>query len=164
MPRMARPSDWWSSVVASFAVSPGLRNVFAPTIRPSVPRSVTPAHPDSTDQPSRMGPCHGPTMDIRWSHVQSEVAPARSARTAASRSAGHESVCGQSRNPTLTSAMSIVLQVVVDARHPEQKRDAGLAPERRDARLRRTFGPVAVGELDDVLAGTVHVVHDLVDG
>ena len=34
MPRMARPSLMWSSVVASFAVRPGLRKVFAPTIRP----------------------------------------------------------------------------------------------------------------------------------
>ena len=35
MPRTARPSLMWSRVVASLAVRPGLRNVFAPTIRPS---------------------------------------------------------------------------------------------------------------------------------
>src|SRR3954464_9956372 len=164
MPRIARPSDWWSRVVASFAVRAGLRNVFAPTMSPSVTRSVTPAQPVSTDQPSRIGPSHGPTMDIRWSHVQSELAPARSARTAASRSAGHESVCGQSRTPALTSAMSVVLQVVVHRGHPQQEGDPRLAPERGDGGVRGTFGPVAVRELDDVLAGAVHVVNDLVDG
>ena len=35
MPRTARPSLMWSRVVASLAVRPGLRNVFAPTISPS---------------------------------------------------------------------------------------------------------------------------------
>ena len=34
MPRIARPPEMWSSVVASFAVSVGARNVLAPTIRP----------------------------------------------------------------------------------------------------------------------------------
>ena len=35
MPRIARPPLMWSTVVASFAVSPGLRNVLAATSRPS---------------------------------------------------------------------------------------------------------------------------------
>ena len=34
MPRIARPLLRWSSVVAIFATSAGLRNVFAPTISP----------------------------------------------------------------------------------------------------------------------------------
>ena len=45
MPRIARPSLMWSSVVTIFAVSAGLRNVLAPTISPSVARDVTPAQP-----------------------------------------------------------------------------------------------------------------------
>ena len=40
-PRIARPPLMWSTVVASFAVSPGLRNVFAATRRPSRARVVT---------------------------------------------------------------------------------------------------------------------------
>src|SRR3954470_21156316 len=132
MPRIARPSDWWSSVMASFVVSPGLRNVFAPTIRPRVAFSVTPAHPERTDHPSRIGPSQGPTIDMRWSQVQRLDAPARSARTAASRRAGQELVWGQSRNPTLTSAMSVVLQVVVNPGQSQQERDARLAAEARD--------------------------------
>ena len=94
----------WSSVTASFAVSPGLRNVFAPTIRPSVARLVTCDQPASTDQPSRIGPSHGPTMLLRWSQVQRLAAPACSARTAASRMDGQSAVCGHRRNPILTGA------------------------------------------------------------
>jgi hypothetical protein len=65
MPRIARPSLMWSSVAASFAVRPGLRNVLAPTIRPSVACFVTLAHAARVVQPSRFGPSHGPTMAMR---------------------------------------------------------------------------------------------------
>ena len=40
MPRMARPPLMWSSVVIILATRAGLRNVFAPTMRPIVARSV----------------------------------------------------------------------------------------------------------------------------
>ena len=66
---------------------------------------VTCAQPERIDQPSRIGPSHGPTIELRWSQVQRLAAPACSARTAASRMAGQESVWGQSRNPILTSDM-----------------------------------------------------------
>src|SRR6188768_3941192 len=138
MPRMARPPLKWSSVTASFAVSPGLRNVFAPTISPSVARLVTCDQPASTDQPSRIGPSHGPTIELRWSHVHRLAAPARSARTAASRSEAQESVCGHRRNPIFTGAatgMGAVLEVVVEGVDADEERDARLAAERRERRL-----------------------------
>ena len=46
IPRIARPSLMWSTVVASFAVRPGLRNVFAATRRPMRARLVTAASAD----------------------------------------------------------------------------------------------------------------------
>ncbi len=144
MPRIARPPLRWSSVTASFAVSPGLRNVFAPTIRPSVARLVTCDQPASTDQPSRIGPSHGPTMLLRWSQVHRLAAPACSARTAASRMDGQSAVCGHRRNPILTgagaavsAATSVVLEVVVDAGDPHEEGDPRLAAEQRDLRLGR---------------------------
>ena len=36
LPRLARPLEAWSSVVLAFATIPGLRKVFAPTMRPSL--------------------------------------------------------------------------------------------------------------------------------
>ena len=62
MPRIARPPEMWSSVVAIFAVSVGARNVFAPTIRPTVARVVACAHAVIVSQPSKFGPCESPTM------------------------------------------------------------------------------------------------------
>ena len=52
MPRMARPPEMWSSVVASFAVSVGSRNVFALTIRPIRTCSVACAQAVIVSQPS----------------------------------------------------------------------------------------------------------------
>ena len=43
IPRIARPLLMWSSAVICFATTAGLRNVFAPTISPSVARSVASA-------------------------------------------------------------------------------------------------------------------------
>ena len=40
-PAIARPPEAWSIVVSIFATTPGLRNVFAPTSRPSWTREVT---------------------------------------------------------------------------------------------------------------------------
>ena len=77
MPRTARPSLMLSSVVASFAVSPGLRNVFAPTISPRRTRFVTAAVAASVVQPSRIGCSHGPKIARRWSHVQTRVPAGR---------------------------------------------------------------------------------------
>ena len=76
MPSTARPSEMWSRVVASLAVRPGFRNVFAPTISPSRTRDVTAPRPARTLQPSKIGCSHGPKMAIRWSHVQTESQPA----------------------------------------------------------------------------------------
>ena len=81
MPRIARPSLMWSTVVASFAVSPGSRNVFAPTISPTLIRFVTAAVAAIVVQPSKIGCSHGPKIASRWSHVQTESQPTSSART-----------------------------------------------------------------------------------
>jgi hypothetical protein len=62
MPRIARPPEMWSRVVAIFAVSAGSRNVFAPTIRPIRTRSVAWAHAASVSQASNIGPSWDPTM------------------------------------------------------------------------------------------------------
>ena len=75
MPSTARPSERWSSVVASLAVRPGLRNVLAPTISPSRTRDVSGARPARTHQPSKIGCSHGPKIASRWSHVQTESQP-----------------------------------------------------------------------------------------
>ena len=40
MPMIARPPLMWSIVASAFTASPGLRNVLAPTNRPSRTRSV----------------------------------------------------------------------------------------------------------------------------
>ena len=55
MPRIARPLLMWSRVPATLAVRPGLRNVFAPTSRPSRVFSVAIAQAASSDQPSKIG-------------------------------------------------------------------------------------------------------------
>src|SRR3954447_17673389 len=164
IPRIARPSLMWSSVMASFAVRPGLRKVLAPTIRPSVACFVTLAQAARVVQPSRFGPSHGPTMAIRWSQVQSESNPFVSARMTASRSVGHESVCGQSWAPILTlAATSVAAEVVVDLLDAQEERDPRLRAERRERLLGGVAVLVAIGEVADVLAGAADVVDDLVD-
>ena len=70
MPRMARPLLMWSSVVAILATNAGLRNVLAPTIRPSLAREVASAQAARVSQPSNIGPSWEPTIGYRWSHVQ----------------------------------------------------------------------------------------------
>ena len=55
MPRIARPPLMWSSVDAILATSPGLRNVLAPTSRPSRVCSVAIAHAARLAQPSKIG-------------------------------------------------------------------------------------------------------------
>ncbi len=62
MPRMARPPLMLSMVVIILVVSAGLRIVLAPTIRPTVARSVVAASALMAVYASRMGPCHEPTM------------------------------------------------------------------------------------------------------
>ena len=52
IPRTARPFETWSSVVASFVVTPGFRNVFAPTMSPTRTRDVIAATPCRSPQPS----------------------------------------------------------------------------------------------------------------
>ncbi len=54
-PRIDRPLLMWSIVTAILATTPGLRNVFAPTSKPSRTRSVAMAHPASVVQPSKNG-------------------------------------------------------------------------------------------------------------
>ncbi len=70
MPRIARPSLAWSSVVAVLATTPGLRKVFAPTSRPSRVCSVSRAQALSSDQPSKIDWYGSPKIAYRWSHVQ----------------------------------------------------------------------------------------------
>ena len=91
-PRIARPADRWSRVTASFAVSPGLRNVLAPTSSPSSTRSVRTAHAARMLQPSSEGCSHGPSMASRWSQVMRMSQPSRSSATPASRRPG-QSLC-----------------------------------------------------------------------
>ena len=62
IPRIARPFEMWSRVVAILAVSAGSRNVLAPTINPIRIRCVACAHAASVSQPSKMGPSGLPTM------------------------------------------------------------------------------------------------------
>ncbi len=69
MPRIARPSLMWSSVAAVLATRPGLRNVLAPTSRPSWVWVVSRAQADSSDQPSKMGWYGSPKIAYRWSQV-----------------------------------------------------------------------------------------------
>ena len=51
--------------MASLAVWPGLRKVFAPTMSPSRTRDVIGAKPARTLQPSKIGCSHGPKMAIK---------------------------------------------------------------------------------------------------
>jgi len=62
MPRIARPPEMWSRVVAIFAVRVGSRNVFAPTISPIRIRSVAWAHAARVSHASWMGPLLLPTI------------------------------------------------------------------------------------------------------
>jgi hypothetical protein len=65
MPRIARPPEMWSRVVASLAVSVGSRNVFAPTMSPTRIRSVAWAQAVIVSQPSKIGPSAEPTIGSR---------------------------------------------------------------------------------------------------
>ena len=65
MPRIARPPEMWSTVVAIFAVRPGLRRVLAATIRPSRGWVVTAAIAASVDQPSSFGSGQAPSSESR---------------------------------------------------------------------------------------------------
>ena len=71
MPRMARPFEMWSSVVAILAVRAGSRNGFAPTISPIRTRSVAWAQAARVSHASNIGPVELPWIGYRWSHVQS---------------------------------------------------------------------------------------------
>ena len=62
MPRIARPPEMWSRVVAILAVSVGSRNVLAETMSPIRTRVVACAHAASVIHPSRIGPFESPTM------------------------------------------------------------------------------------------------------
>ena len=104
IPRTARPPETWSSVAASFAVWPGLRKVFAPTISPTRTREVRAATAPIASQPSRIGCSHGPKIAWRWSQVQTESQPASSAATAAPRNPGQSVAWLQSWAPNRTSA------------------------------------------------------------
>ena len=88
MPRIARPPDTWSIVVAIFAVRAGLRSVLALTMSPSRARWVTAASAASVVQPSSLGSAQSPSSESRWSSIQRSSKPAASARRTASRSSG----------------------------------------------------------------------------
>src|SRR5438105_5491482 len=104
IPRIARPFDMWSRVVAIFATSAGLRNVLAPTIRPMRACCVASAQAARLSQPSNMGPSGDPTMGYRWSQVQRSSYPSRSAVTAASRNAGQWAYWFQHSAPNLMAS------------------------------------------------------------
>ena len=71
MPRIARPFEMWSSVVAILAVRVGSRNGFAPTISPIRTCSVACAQAARVSHASNIGPVESPWIGYRWSHVQS---------------------------------------------------------------------------------------------
>src|SRR5688500_1774266 len=132
MPRTARPPDTWSRVVASLAVSPGFRNVFAPTISPSRTRVVSGPRAASVVQPSRIGCSHGPKMASRWSQVQTESQPAASAASAASRNPGQYVDCDHSCRPNFvvrSMGGPGSVEVVVDGIDGDAEADAVLLLE-----------------------------------
>ncbi len=86
-------------MVASFAVRPGLRNVFAATISPSRDVRVTAATAASVDQPSSFASCHAPSSESRWSSTHWSSNPLASAWRTASRSSGHPVRCTQYAAP-----------------------------------------------------------------
>src|SRR6476659_3476901 len=156
MPSTARPPEMLSSVVASLAVSPGFRNVFAPTIKPSRTREVTAPSPARTLQPSKIGCSHGPKMAIRWSHVQIESQPAASAARAASRKPGQSVRCDQSCSPKRVIGTTSLLELIVDGGRSEPERDALLTLEPvadQPLGLVGIVRVVAAGHLGDVGLG-----------
>ena len=64
------PPEMWSSVVMLFTTRPGLRKVLAPTIRPSLIRSVAIAHAPRVVYASKIGCCGSPKIAWMWSQVQ----------------------------------------------------------------------------------------------
>ena len=100
MPRTARPSERWSSVVASFAVWPGLRNVLAPTISPSRTRDVSGAEPGQ-DAPALEDRLLPRPEDGHEVIPCPDRVPARrrSAARAESRKPGQSVCCAQSWSP-----------------------------------------------------------------
>ncbi len=88
MPRTDRPPLTWSRLVASLAVSPGLRNVLAATSSPSRTRVVRTAVAARDVQPSSFGSRQSPSSASRWSSSQTSSNPAASAWRTASRSSG----------------------------------------------------------------------------
>src|SRR2546426_5532520 len=101
IPRIARPFEMWSRVVAIFATSAGFRNVLAPTIRPIRACCVASAQAARLSHPSNMGPSSEPTIGYRWSQVHRSSYPSRSAVTAASRNAGQSVYWFQQSAPNL---------------------------------------------------------------
>ena len=75
-PSTDRPPLIWSTVVASFAVRPGFRNVLAATSSPILARVVTAATAASVAQPSSLPSSGSPSSDSRWSSTQRLSAPA----------------------------------------------------------------------------------------
>src|SRR5688500_11009006 len=145
MPSTARPPLMWSRVVAIFATTAGLRKVFAPTMSPTVARSVASAQAASVSQPSKIGPSWLPTIGYRWSQVQSESNPSLSARMPASRREAQSVYWPQQFAPSLT-APSVMADDLLDAHADYHALLAGVA-------LR--VGVVAHGEVLDVGKGLV---------
>ena len=86
-PSTARPPETWSSVVASLAIRPGLRNVVDDTSRPSRTRSVRTATAASVAQPSSFGSAQSPSSDEQVV-VEPERVPAGPLRRRGTRRAG----------------------------------------------------------------------------
>ena len=99
MPSTARPPDRWSSVVASFAVRPGLRNVLAPTISPRRTRDVIGPRPASTSSPRGWAAPTARRSRAGGPRSRSSPSPPSSAARAASRNSGQPVACGQSWRP-----------------------------------------------------------------
>ena len=168
MPRIARPPLRWSSVTASFAVRPGLRNVFAPTIRPErrAARHLRPAGE------------HRPALEDRAlprPDDRVEVVPRPEARGA--RLLGADGGVAQ-RRPV--GGLRPQEEPDLDRRARSAARQSSSRWSwtpvirtrnvtrgwRRNSAIDDSVGPlgvVAVGERDDVLARPLHVRHDLLD-
>ena len=160
MPRIARPPEMWSSVVAILAVSAGSRNVFAPTISPIRIRSVAWAQAASVSQPSRIGPVRAADDRVqvvpRPERVEAEAvgAPAgleqRRPRRVLVPAQGAEADVGHAGPPGLISIWSSWLRVAVAPRY-----HAAMTRRARSERALATIVAIEAIAIGFALAGCI---------
>jgi A/G-specific adenine glycosylase len=133
-PRIARPPETWSSVVAIFAVSPGFRNVLAPTMRPRRTRLVIAASAARVVHPSSFGAAGSPSSLSRWSSIHTWSKPAASAWSTAARSSGQVVCWTQNAAPNPIATGHLLAAYRRDVVRPSVAPPA-LPPAARDAIL-----------------------------